>query len=233
MFRRRTMSRAVAATSLAGIALLLGANCLAGADDHQSGITHGFLATGAETYIRDGQGKITWQYPHSTRDGWLLPNGNILLVLSKSKTYPGGGVVELGKGGKIVFEYKGTQAEVNTVQAIDRRTDPDFRGRGQAPPSRSRPERPDCHRGPLEGTDQGSPSSNPHGPKTGQRQLSRAATAGQGRPRIHAGGEVDWEVKTPNMPFTAIRLDNGNTLIGCTLGNLVIEVDAGARRSGN
>jgi hypothetical protein len=27
------------------------------------------------------------------------------------------------------------------------------------------------------------------------------------------------------MPFTAIRLPDGNTLIGCTLGNLVIEVD--------
>ena len=27
------------------------------------------------------------------------------------------------------------------------------------------------------------------------------------------------------MPFTAIRLDDGHTLIGCTLGNLVIEVD--------
>ena len=33
-------------------------------------------------------------------------------------------------------------------------------------------------------------------------------------------------MKTPDMPFTAIRLDNGHTLIGCTLGNLVIEVDA-------
>jgi hypothetical protein len=27
------------------------------------------------------------------------------------------------------------------------------------------------------------------------------------------------------MPFTAVRLPDGNTLIGCTLGNLVIEVD--------
>ena len=27
------------------------------------------------------------------------------------------------------------------------------------------------------------------------------------------------------MPFTAIRLPDGHTLIGCTLGNLVIEVD--------
>jgi sugar lactone lactonase YvrE len=38
-------------------------------------------------------------------------------------------------------------------------------------------------------------------------------------------GKVVWEVKTPHMPFTAIRLPDGNTLIGCTLGNLVIEVD--------
>ncbi|HBI42015.1 MAG TPA: hypothetical protein DDY78_04035, partial [Planctomycetales bacterium] len=38
-------------------------------------------------------------------------------------------------------------------------------------------------------------------------------------------GKIVWEVKTPNWPFTAIRLDNGNTLIDCTLGNLVIEVD--------
>jgi sugar lactone lactonase YvrE len=38
-------------------------------------------------------------------------------------------------------------------------------------------------------------------------------------------GEVVWEVKTPDMPFTAIRLSDGHTLICCTLGNLVIEVD--------
>ncbi len=43
------------------------------------------------------------------------------------------------------------------------------------------------------------------------------------------GGEVVWEVKTPHMPFTAIRLPDGHTLIGCTLGNLVIEVDRAGR----
>ena len=42
-------------------------------------------------------------------------------------------------------------------------------------------------------------------------------------------GKIIWEVKTPDMPFTAIRLDDGHTLIGCTLGNVVIEVaDTGA-----
>ena len=42
-------------------------------------------------------------------------------------------------------------------------------------------------------------------------------------------GKVVWEVKTPHMPFTAVRLPDGNTLIGCTLGNLVIEVDKGGK----
>jgi hypothetical protein len=45
-------------------------------------ITHSFLATGGETFIVDGDGKMTWSYPKSTRDGWVLPSGNILLALS-------------------------------------------------------------------------------------------------------------------------------------------------------
>jgi sugar lactone lactonase YvrE len=42
-------------------------------------------------------------------------------------------------------------------------------------------------------------------------------------------GKINWEVKTPHMPFTAIRLDDGHTLIGCTLGNLVIEVNGAGK----
>ena len=55
-------------------------------------IRHGFLATGGETFIVDESGKETWKYPVSTRDGWVLPSGNILLALSKNKAYPGGAV---------------------------------------------------------------------------------------------------------------------------------------------
>ena len=39
-------------------------------------------------------------------------------------------------------------------------------------------------------------------------------------------GKVVWEAKTPDMPFTAIRLGNGHTLVGCTVGNSVVELDA-------
>ena len=43
-------------------------------------------------------------------------------------------------------------------------------------------------------------------------------------------GEIVWEYKTPDepaesWPFTAIRLENGNTLINLTHGNHVVEVD--------
>ena len=67
-------------------------------------ITHSFLATGGETYLQDGDGKVLWSYPKSTRDGWVLPNGNLLLAVSKSND--GGSVVEVTREGKTVFEFQ-------------------------------------------------------------------------------------------------------------------------------
>ena len=61
----------------------------------QTAITHSFLATGGETRIVDGEGKTIWKYPGSTRDGFVLPNGNLLLAVSKGKDYPGGAVLEV------------------------------------------------------------------------------------------------------------------------------------------
>src|SRR5216110_2566290 len=83
-----------------------------------TGLTHAFLATGTETRIVDGSGKTIWKYPGSTRDGWVLSNGHLLLAVSRGNELPGGGVVELTREGKTLFEWKGTQAEVNTVQAL-------------------------------------------------------------------------------------------------------------------
>ena len=77
-----------------------------------------FLMLGGATQILDADGKVTWKYPAETRDGWVLPNGHVLLTLAKSKTYPGGAVIEVTRDLKVVFEYKGTQAEVNTAQRL-------------------------------------------------------------------------------------------------------------------
>ena len=93
-------------------------------------ITHAFLATGTATYLRDGAGKVAWSYPHGSRDGWVLPSGNVLLALSGDKKNPGGSAVEVTKDGKVVFEFKGTQAEVNTVQLVGERI-PSHRGRAR------------------------------------------------------------------------------------------------------
>ena len=71
-----------ASVSLGIIALITFlASSVFGAMDGQP-ITHSFLATGGETFIADGEGKIIWQYPLSTRDGWVLDKGNILLAVT-------------------------------------------------------------------------------------------------------------------------------------------------------
>ena len=82
-------------------------------------ITHGFLACGQSTYIVDGEGNKTWTYPAKTRDGYVLPGGNIVLTLSKSKKYSGGAVIEVTPGGEESLIWRGTQSEVNSAQPTE------------------------------------------------------------------------------------------------------------------
>ena len=205
--------------ALALVALALPAR---GADEK---VTHGFLATGAETFIADGTGKVTWRYPASTRDGWVLPSGNVLLALSKSKDHPGGAAVEVTKEGKTVWAFEGTQAEVNTVQPLaggnvlvteagakPRILEVDAKGKIVAEVA-IQAQTKDTHL---------------------QTRMTRKLASGNYLvPQLldkmvreyDPTGKVVWEVKTPDMPFTAIRLPDGNTLISCTWGNLAVEVD--------
>jgi len=205
-------------------ALLAVATTHAG-DEPKTKITHAFLATGGETYIVNGDGKVTWQYPHGSRDGWVLPDGNVLLALSQSKKYPGGAAVEVTRDNKVVFEFKGTQSEVNTVQAVEK-------DRFLITEAGAKPRLLEVDRAgkivvevPLQAQ-----MKNHH---LQSRMARKLANGNYLVPQLFdkvvreysPEGKVIWEVKTPNMPFTAIRLDNGNTLIGCTLGHLVIEVN--------
>jgi hypothetical protein len=66
-------------------------------------------------------GKVEWSHPAGSREGWVLPDGNVLLALSKGPKSPGGSAVEIrrgtdGKPDEVVWEYAGTQAEVNSIQ---------------------------------------------------------------------------------------------------------------------
>src|SRR5471030_726687 len=100
------------------LSLLAVSSSLFVADSELAKITHTFFIAGGETAILSGDGKELWKYPAATRDGFVLPNGNLLLALSKNKDYPGGAVVEVTRDNKVVFEFKGTQSEVNTAQLL-------------------------------------------------------------------------------------------------------------------
>ena len=197
----------------------------------QSAITHSFLKTGGETQIVDGSGKTVWSYPGSSRDAWVLPGGNILIAVSKSKEFPGGGVVEVTRDLKRVFEFKGTQAEVNTAQGL-------ANGNILLTEAGAKPRL-------LEVTREGkitvevplqAQTTNHH---LQSRMARKLANGNYLVPQLldrvvreyAPDGKIVWEVKTPDepkesWPFTAIRVPNGNTLITCTHGSHVIEVDA-------
>ncbi len=195
-------------------------------DAAETKITHSFLALGGETYIVSDDGKTEWTYPASTRDGWVLPNRNLLLTLSKCDKYPGGAVIEITRQGQILFEYKGTQSEVNTSQKL---------ATGNILLTEAGPN-PRI----LEVDTKGAVVANiPFQCQTTNhhmqsRMARKLANGNYLVPQLldkvvreyTPDAKIAWEVKTPHWPFTAIRLPNGHTLINCTAGNLIIEVDA-------
>lgn len=192
-------------------------------------ISHSFLALGAETYLVSSDGATLWTYPLATRDGWVLPDGSLLLAVAKCAKYPGGGVVELTRQGKILFEYQGTQSEVNTAEKL-------ADGNILLTEAGDKPRL-------LEVDSQGHiavevpltcQTTNHHMESRMARKLANGnylvpqlldQVVREYTPR----GKIAWEVKTPHWPFTAIRLPNGHTLINCTHGNLSIEVDAAGK----
>jgi hypothetical protein len=189
-------------------------------------IKHSFLVTGGETKIVNGDGATIWTYPRSTRDGWVLANGNILLTVSQDKKdYPGGAVVEVDREGRVLWEFKGTQAEVNTSQLLPN-------GRIMLTEAGPNPRLLEVDRAgrivvqfPI-----ACQLTNFH---MQSRMARKLANGNYLIPQLldkvvreyAPDGNVVWEVKTPNWPFTAIRLPNGNTLINCTYGNVSLEVN--------
>ena len=202
--------------------------------ESESGITHSFIGFGAETYIMSADGKVTWTYPHNTRDGFVLTNGNILMAVSKSKEYPGGAAIEITRGGEKIFEYKGAQSEVNTVQAVGD-------GRYMLVEAGSKPRV-------LEVDRQGKilvevaiqAQTKDHHLQS--RMTRKLANGNYLVPQLldrlvreyAADGKIVWEAKTPegpkdSWPFTAIRLANGNTYVNCTHGKQAVEFDKDAK----
>jgi outer membrane protein assembly factor BamB len=200
-------------------------------------VTHSFLGVGKanRVVLVDEKGEVTWRWSMPASDGWVLPNGNVLLALYGTREFPNGGVMEVDpKTNKIVFQYKGQQKEVSTVQQI---ADDEFLVAELGPEPRAvviNRKGKILRQMPLQCQKQNFhmqtrmlrqlPNGNyiaPHlldfavkeyDPKTG-KVVRSIPTDDRGREKR------DW-------PFTGIRLSNGNTVIACTNGNRVIEVNS-------
>ena len=215
--------------------LVLLAAAASHADD--DAIRHSFLGVGnANKAVIIGEDRqIEWRFDMPASDGLVLPHGNVLLALSRTKGFPNGGVVEVERKTKnIVFQYKGQQRETSTVQPL-----PD--GKLLVAELGPQPRAVVINRSGkvVKMTPLQCQKKNVHM----QTRMLRVLPNGN----YIAPHLLDFAVKEYNpdsgkvvrtittdergrvkrdWPFTAIRLNNGNTLIACTNGNRIIETDA-------
>lgn len=202
----------------------------------EDAIKHSFLGCGKanRAVIVGEDGKVKWKYDKPASDGWVLSNGNVLLALYPTPGFPKGGVVEVDRATKkTVFEYQGQQKEISTALQL---SDGRFLVAELGPEPRAividrsgkilQKMAFQCQKGNAHMQTRMLrvlPDGNyiaPHlldfavkeyEPDTG-KVVRTFPTDDRGRDKR------DW-------PFTAIRLTDGNTLIGCTNGNRIIEVD--------
>ena len=52
--------------------------------DHHGKIKHSFLTMGGKTAIISENDEVVWSYRGGSRDGFVLPNGNVLIAFAKS-----------------------------------------------------------------------------------------------------------------------------------------------------
>jgi hypothetical protein len=236
--------------SLLATAVALGGS--ASADDSQVGQRR-MLVCGKQAAIvafsrEHPEGVIEWSYPVNSREGWVLPDGNVLLAVGKNSRLPDGDVVSGGaaieirrgaagadsSGDRIVWRYDGTQAEVNSIQKT---ADGTYVLTEAGPNPRL-----------LEITAEGSVKTefvlacqkpNTHMQTRMARKqadgtflvphlldftIVRYAADGMALSKIDT--HVPGEPTINSWPFTAIALADGGILAGLTNGNRVVEFDA-------
>ncbi len=193
-------------------------------------IRHSYLVMGARTAIIGEDGKVEWEYHRGSRDGFVLPNGNVLLAFSDR-------VEEVTRDGKQVFLYKlaAPNKEIGTTQRL-------YNGNTLVTELGPKPRlleiRPDgtqAHEVVLQPE-----TDNAHMQTRMARQLRNgnylvphllAFSIKEYSPdgTVVSTLRTDFEElggrPAENWPFTAIRLDNGHTVASLTHGNKVIELN--------
>jgi len=192
----------------------------------------------------DNDGRVEWSWPGATREGWVLPDGNILLALAKGPQAAGGAAVEIRRGpaggeDTVVWRYDGTQAEVNSIQKTPEGTyvlteaGPHPRLLEVAADGRVLVEFPLACQKPNHHMQSRMARKLPDGsylvPHLLDFAIIRYDRTGQELARIDT--RVADEPAARTWPFTAIALADGGILAGLTNGNHVAEYAAdGSRR---
>ena len=200
----------------------------------QAEVRHSYLVMGSKTAIISEEGKVEWEFAGGTRDGFVLPNGNVLLAFSDrvEEVIPAG-----EKKNQTVFSYKRSaeNKEIGTTQRL-------ANGNTLITELGARPRL-------LEVNPKGEIVVDvPLQPETDnahmQTRMARQLKNGNFLvPHLLAfaikeyapDGKVVNTLKTDldelggrkaeNWPFTAIRLENGNTVTSLTHGNKVVELN--------
>ena len=200
-----------------------------GAED-SSPLRHSYLVLGAKTAIIGEDNQAKWEYAGGSRDGFVLPGGNVLIAFADR-------VEEVTPDKQVVFSYRRARenGEIGTTQRL-------YHGNTLISELGSRPRLLEVNpRGeivlevPLQPE-----TDNTHMQTRMARQLRNgnflvphllAFAVKEYTPegKVVRVFRTDLEEiggrPAENWPFTAIRLDSGNTLVSLTHGNKVVELD--------
>lgn len=195
-------------------------------------IRHSFFVAGPDfTGIIDESGKAVWDAGRKgARDGWVLENGNCLIAWSNV-------VQELTQDKRVVFEYELDPAnrEIGTAQRLPngntlvtelgtkpRLLEVDARGK-LVVDCPLKPETDNAHM--QTRMARKLPSGNYLVPHLLAFKLKEYTPEGQVVTEYATDLEELGGRPAENWPFTAIRLENENTLVNLTHGNKTVELD--------
>lgn len=201
-----------------------------GKQESPRGYKHSFLITGPNTMLIDESSNNMWECRGGSRDGFVLKDGNFLISWKNE-------VLILNKKNMVQFRYrlgKGNR-EIGTAAPLDN-------GNILVTELGPRPKLLEVDRkGKIKLEFPLQPETTNAHMQTRMARKNRSGNYWVPHLLAHAVKEYDPKgkvlrtVKTDisklggrearNWPFTAIELSNGNLLVGCTMGNKVVELN--------
>ena len=199
----------------------------------EDAIKHSFFIAGPSfTGIIDEEGKEVWDSGKAAaRDGFVLPNGNVLIAWSDE-------VKEFTRDKKIVFRFarSADAKEIGTVERLDtgktmitelgpkpRLLEVDADGKIVLEFS-LKPETDNAHM--QTRMARKLPSGNYLVPHLLAFKVKEYSPTGEVLKEFPTDMDFLGGREAKNWPFTAIRLSNGNTLVNLTNGNKTVEMDS-------